>query len=220
MIKNIIFDLDGTLADTYKDIIVSLNYSLKKWGITKRVNYLIFKEIANKGSLYMVRAISKKNNSMCKKINDDFLHHYQHNICNKSSLKKNILNFLKYCKKNNLKLFVSTNKNEKNAILILEKLKILKYFDFIAGSDTFKYKKPSSLHLKALQKKFFFKKKETIFIGDSEVDSKSAINFKIKFILLRNGYTRMKSSEIKSHYNISNYSNISRILRIISNLSN
>ena len=99
----------------------------------------------------------------------------------------------------------------------MKKLNLENYFDFIAGSDTFKHKKPSSLHLKALQKKFFFKKKETIFIGDSEVDSKSAINFKIKFILLRNGYTRMKSSEIKSHYTISNYSNISRI---ISNLSN
>ena len=30
MIKNIIFDLDGTLANTHKDIIFSLNYALNK----------------------------------------------------------------------------------------------------------------------------------------------------------------------------------------------
>ena len=35
MIKNIIFDLDGTLANTSKDIIDSLNYSLKKIGFKK-----------------------------------------------------------------------------------------------------------------------------------------------------------------------------------------
>ena len=36
MIKNIIFDLDGTLAETYKDIIFSVNYALRKAKIKKK----------------------------------------------------------------------------------------------------------------------------------------------------------------------------------------
>ena len=36
MLKNIIFDLDGTLADTSSDIISSVNYSLKKKKLKKK----------------------------------------------------------------------------------------------------------------------------------------------------------------------------------------
>ena len=38
MIKNIIFDLDGTLANTSTDIIFSLNHALKRANISKKVN--------------------------------------------------------------------------------------------------------------------------------------------------------------------------------------
>ena len=36
MIKNIIFDIDGTLADTSTDIINSFNHSLKKMDLKKK----------------------------------------------------------------------------------------------------------------------------------------------------------------------------------------
>lgn len=219
MIRNIIFDLDGTLANTSVDIIASLNYSLRKKGIPKKINQLIFRKIANQGSLHMVKMILGKKELLAKQINDLFLNHYKKNICNQTTLKKNVVNFLKYCKRKKMKLFVSTNKNQKNAILILKKLKIYNYFDFIAGSDTFKYRKPNPLHLKMLKKKFSFKKKETIFIGDSKIDSDLAYKFKIKFILIKNGYTNLKSTEIKSNKIISNYSNIPKISKILINLS-
>ena len=36
-----------------------------------------------------------------------------------------------------------------------------------------------------MKKKFGFSKKETILVGDTEIDSLLAKNFKIKFILLK-----------------------------------
>ena len=71
-------------------------------------------------------------------------------------MRKNLKVFLDYCKENNIKLFISTNKLEKNAKLLLKKLKINNYFLFVAGSDTFKYKKPNYLHLQKLKKSFVF----------------------------------------------------------------
>ena len=41
MIKNIIFDLDGTLANTSEDIIDSLNFALKRIGFSKKINLII-----------------------------------------------------------------------------------------------------------------------------------------------------------------------------------
>ena len=205
MIKNIIFDIDGTLADTSADIISSFNYSLKKNGFKKKINFQNFKKIANKGSLYLIQKVIGKKNIHSKKINNDFLKHYENNICIKSKLRKNLKIFLEYCKKNNIKLFISTNKLEKIAKLLLKKLKINNYFLFIAGSDTFKYKKPNYLHLQQLKKKFCFLKKETIFIGDTEIDSLLARNFKIKFILFKNGYTMVNPKKLDYEIAISDY---------------
>ena len=219
MIKNIIFDLDGTLAETSKDIIFSLNYALKKAGISKKIDLSSFKKVANRGSLLMIKKISKKNNLINKKINNYFLRHYKFNMCNKTKLKKNILHFIKQCKKKKIQLYVSTNKKELNAILMLKKLKIFKFFKFIAGSDTFSHQKPSPLHLESLKRKFNIKKKQTVFIGDTEVDSDLAYKFNIKFILIKNGYTHLKPSQIKSDFSIINYSNLPRIFQALSKLS-
>ena len=207
MIKNIIFDIDGTLADTSTDIINSFNHSLKKNGLKKKINFKYFKKIINKGSLYLIQKVVGKKNIHSKKINNDFLKHYENNICIKSKLRKNLKIFLDYCKENNIKLFISTNKLEKNAKLLLKKLKINNYFLFVAGSDTFKYKKPNYLHLQQL-KKVSFLKKETIFVGDTEIDSLLAKNFKIKFILLRDGYTNVNPQKLNYEIAISDYNKL------------
>lgn len=219
MIKNIIFDLDGTLANTHKDIIFSLNYALNKAGVEKKINFKKFKNIANRGSFYMIKKISNKKTRFNKKINDHFLDHYKLNICNKTTIKKGVINFLKKCKKKKICLYVSTNKKQQYAKLVLKKLKLINFFKFVAGSDTFKYQKPNPLHLEALRNKFNFKKNQTVFIGDTEVDSKLADQFNIKFILVKNGYTNLRISQIKSDFKIVNYSNISRIFSELSRLS-
>ena len=57
MIKNIIFDIDGTLANTSADIINSFNYSLKKNGLKIKINFRKFKKVANLGSLHLIKKI-------------------------------------------------------------------------------------------------------------------------------------------------------------------
>ncbi len=213
MIKNIIFDIDGTLAETSEDIIGSLNTSLKIFGFKKKINFTKFKKVANKGSIHMIKEVLGKNNKKEKEINNFFLKYYETNICNKSKLKSNVLDFLKFCKKKKIKLFISTNKLEKNAKLLLKKLKILHFFDFVAGSDTFNYKKPNILHLKNLNKSCNFKKNETIFIGDTEVDSKAAENYNIKFVLIKNGYTTLRTKQINYNFCVSNFDELRSILK-------
>ena len=220
MIKNIIFDLDGTLANTSTDIINSFNYSLKKNGSKKKLNFKKFKKIANKGSLYLIQQVVKKKSIYTKKINNDFLKHYKNNICIKSKLKKGVIPFLKFCKKKKIRLYVSTNKLEQNAKLLLKKLKINNYFSYIAGSDTFRYKKPNFLHLQELMKKFGFLKNQTIFVGDTEIDSFLAKNFKIKFILLKNGYTNIDPKKIRYDMVITNFKKLQSYIENFNNYLN
>ena len=99
MIRNIIFNIDGTLADTSDDIIDALNFFLKKFGFKKKINLTGFKKVANKGSLYMIQEILGESCKKSKEINDFFLRYYQNIICRKSKLKTHVLDFLKFCKK-------------------------------------------------------------------------------------------------------------------------
>lgn len=98
MIKNIIFDIDGTLANTSDDIIDSLNVSLMKFGFKKKINLPKFKKIANKGSIHMIKEVLGKNNKTKEEeINNFFLKNYEINILKYiilSDILSLILNFL------------------------------------------------------------------------------------------------------------------------------
>ena len=152
-----------------------------------------------------------------KKINQLFLQHYQKNICVKSRLKKNVSQLLKLCKKKKIKLFISTNKSRRNAKLLLKKLNILDYFLFVAGSETFKFKKPNPIHLKTLYKKFKIDKNQSIMIGDSKIDAECAKKNGTKFILVKNGYTNIHHNKIFSNFKVNGFREIIKIVKNIAN---
>ena len=55
--------------------------------------------------------------------------------------------------------------------------------------------------------------KKSIMIGDSEVDGKSAENASMPFILLEDGYTDVKVSEIKYDHLIKNFVDLEKIIK-------
>ena len=107
---------------------------------------------------------------------------------------------------------VCTNKQENLATDLLKKLSIYKYFEFVAGSDTFEFNKPDPRHLTNVVEIIKGDLKKSIMVGDSEVDEMSAANAKIPFILIENGYTEKKVSEMKYDYLIKDYNNFEEII--------
>ena len=49
-------------------------------------------------------------------------------------------------------------------------------------------------------------------VGDSEVDAMSAINAKLPFILVKDGYTEKDEKEIHHDYLISDFNNFEKII--------
>ena len=89
----------------------------------------------------------------------------------------------------NITSAVCTNKQEKLAIDLLKKINLFKYFEYVAGCDTFEYNKPDPRHLTSVVEIVGGKLNRTIMVGDSEVDGDSAKNANLPFILVENGYT-------------------------------
>ena len=209
----LIFDLDGTIIDSKKDIINSFNFAFKKNNL-KLINEAFFLKNASRGSDYFIKKNFKKKNikrSFIDKINRDFISHYYKNCTKNTTCKKGLKIFLKKTKKNYVNI-ITTNKKKKIAEKICKKLNIFSYFDQIFGSDTLLNKKPSKKHLDEILKKYNFKKSKILIFGDSEVDYNFAKYSSENFILIKDGYTIKKTEKIIQKYSINNFYELKNIL--------
>ena len=217
----ILFDLDGTLIDTAPDLMNAHNHVMKKYGYETKSTEDI-RKLVGKGSASLIgrsvwgqakKEFSKVNDQSIKKeMVKEFIDYYANNIAVESKLVNGTLEFLNFSKKNNISMGVCTNKQEHLSVDLLKKLKIYDYFEYVAGSDTFDYCKPDPRHLTNVIEIMQGDINKSIMIGDSETDAESAKAAGIPFILLEDGYTEKKVSEICHDYLIKDYVNIEEII--------
>ena len=97
------------------------------------------------------------------------------------------------------------NVREDLAIKLLKDIKLYKYFDFIAGADTFEYRKPDPRHLTNILDILEIDKKNTIMLGDSETDANTAKAADIHFVLIKDGYTEKNLEDIHHDHLIEDF---------------
>ena len=209
--KIIIFDLDGTIINSSRSIISSFNYAFKKFKI-KKINNNFFKKNASKGSKFFIKNNLNKNNYfLLKKIDQNFHSIYSKNCTKYISCKKGLRWFLKNYK-DEYNFIICTNKKEIYSKKILKKLNIYNYFSNIYGSDSTNFKKPSKKLLNSILNKTNTSHFDVVIIGDSEVDYEFANRSKIKFILVKNGYTDKNKNQITQKYSINNFFDMKKVL--------
>ena len=217
----ILFDLDGTLVDTAPDLIVAHNHVMKKFGFpTKEPGEI--KSLVGKGAKTMMsktlwnsakKELTKiKEKDIKEKMVNEFINFYGNNILVKSKLINGVKEFLMWCKKNNISMGVCTNKQEHLAADLLKKIGINDFFECIAGSNTFDYCKPDPRHLTSMIEIMNGDITKSIMIGDSDVDSQSAHNASLPFILLDDGYTEVSISQIKYDHLVKDFVGMERII--------
>jgi phosphoglycolate phosphatase len=217
----ILFDLDGTLVDTAPDLMNAHNHVMKKYGYPTKSTEEI-RNLVGKGAGALIgRSIwgqaKKEFHSVDdRKIKDqmskDFVNYYGKNIINESTLIEGVLEFLKWCKKENISMAVCTNKQEHLAIDLLKKIRIYDYFEYVAGSNTFDYCKPDPRHLTSVIEILNGDIKKSLMIGDSETDANSAKEASIPVILLENGYTEKNTDEIYHNHLIKDFVGVEKII--------
>ena len=215
-IYTILFDLDGTIVNTAPDLIGAHNHVMRKYGFEEKKLEDI-KHLAGRGAAVMMqRSIGGKSNAQDEKTKADmkkeFLNFYAKNIDKKSKPIDGVVEFLEWATKKNISLAVCTNKQEHLAIDLLKKINLFKYFEFIAGCDTFEVNKPDPRHLTNVIEIVGGDSKKTIMIGDSEVDANSAENAKLPFVLVKDGYTEKKTNEIKHDILIKDFNNFEKVI--------
>ncbi len=213
-IYTILFDLDGTIVNTAPDLMAAHNHVMRKYGHSEKKMEDI-KSLAGKGAWVMMQRSFKeeiKDEITKKEMTKEFLDFYSKNIDKHSVPIKGVIDFLKWAKNKKISMAVCTNKQERLAIDLLKKLNLFKFFEYVAGSDTFAFNKPDPRHLTDVIEIVGGDLKKTIMIGDSEVDATSAQNAKLPFVLVKDGYTEKTEKEIKHDELISDFVNFEKII--------
>ena len=218
----ILFDLDGTLVDTAPDLIRAHNHVMKKFGYPTKTPSEVKALVGMGAKTMMGRTLwnSAKNElgkvkekDIKEKMVKEFVNYYGNNILVESKLVNGVKDFLIWCKENKISMAVCTNKQEHLAIDLLKKIKINDYFEYVAGCNTFDYCKPDARHLTSVIEIMGGDIKKTLMVGDSEVDAKAAKNASLRFVLLEDGYTDIKVSQMKYDHLIKDFIGLGKIIK-------
>jgi phosphoglycolate phosphatase len=213
-IYTILFDLDGTLVDTAPDLMAAHNHVMQKYGKNEK-KLSDIKTLASRGAWVMMQRSFKeeiKDEKIKKKMVDEFIDYYAKNINKQSKPINGIFDFLDWAKSKKISMAVCTNKREHLAVDLLKKINMYKYFEYVAGADTFEFNKPDARHLTNTIEIIGGDLTKTIMIGDSEVDAMSAHNANLPFVLIKNGYTEKTEKEIKHDNLISDFVGFEKII--------
>ena len=210
----VLFDLDGTLVDTAPDLMGAHNHVMKKFGYPQK-SLDDIKHIAGRGAWIRMQRTFRdeiKDETLKKEMVKEFINYYAKNIDKGSKPIKGVVKFLDWAKSKQILMAVCTNKQERLAVDLLKKINLSQYFEYIAGCDTFDFNKPDPRHLTNVIDIIGGDINKSIMIGDSEVDSQSAYNAKIPFILVEEGYTEKNINEIPHKTLIKDFSNFEKIV--------
>ena len=217
----VLFDLDGTLVDTAPDLMRAHNHVMKKFGYPTKSTEEIRNLVGQGAGAMLGRSIWGQAKKEFSKVDDEkvkkemineFIDYYGKNIIHESTLINGVKEFLVWCKNKNIQMAVCTNKTEHLAVDLLKKIKIYDFFEYVAGHNTFEYCKPDPRHLTTIIEILDGDISKSIMIGDSETDAETAKSADVPFILIENGYTEKKSSEIHHDHLIKDFIGIEEII--------
>lgn len=181
MYKAVIFDLDGTLLDTLRDLYNSVNHALRTFGFPERTIDEVRRFIGNGVKKLMERSTpegtDEETNAKCL---DCFRAHYLEHMADNTAPYDGVNELIAKLREKGVRTAVVSNKLH-SAVVDLCK----DYFEGIEeaiGVSVEAERKPNPVNVLKVLDLFGITAEECIYVGDSEVDVQTAHNAGVKCI--------------------------------------
>ena len=194
MEKLCIFDLDGTLLDTLKDIYLSLNYSLSKNNLPTKTIEQVRRYIGDG----MTRLIEKAIGPNKEKFNNvlmDYRYYYDEHCNDHTKMFPGIKLLLENLKRKKYKLAVVSNKNDE-AVQDLCKRYFDGYLDLVYGVKDGMRTKPAPDTINKVVSELDIDKYNVMYIGDSPLDEQTALNSGVNYCIVTWGYRDIQDLKV------------------------
>ncbi len=204
-----IFDLDGTLVDAYRAIWASLNFTREKLGYPK-VSLKEAKFNVGRGDKRFIARFFKEKDAL--RAVDIYRSQHKKDLLEFSKLLPGTKEVLSILKRKGKLLAIASNRPKYYTQIIVQELKIKRYFDIILCADELNSLKPEPRILNAIIKDFKAMKNEAVYIGDMDIDLETAKRAKVDAVFIKNGSSTL--AEVKKYKNKKTISRLGELLNL------
>jgi len=172
-VKAVMFDLDGTIADSFQDIANSVNYVLEKLGKPPRSLEEVRNTVGHGLRVTLEKSLGGGDAGYLDNAMKMFRSHYWDHCVDNTALCPGVVSCLEQLK--SYRKAVVTNKRKAYATRILSALGALEYFDEVFGGDDYPAMKPDARALLYACERLGVDAAQTVMVGDGLPDIGCAV---------------------------------------------
>lgn len=209
----IVFDLDGTLADTAPDLAAALNHTLQALG-RAAIDPEAVRQLIGQGARALLRrglaATGDAPEALVDRGFPIFIERYSKNICTATAAYPGLETALEALCMQGLALAICTNKPERLTHQLISALGWQRRFNSIVGGDTLLVRKPDPAPL--LEAIARTGGRRAVFVGDSITDADTAKAAGIPFVAVSFGYSDRPVDQLSADAVINSYAQLGSAL--------
>jgi phosphoglycolate phosphatase len=167
-VELVMFDLDGTLADTGQDLAASVNFTRGCFKLASLPEHVIFGHVGRGVEHLLRHTLPEQAGQHFQEVTRLFLEHYEHHLLDRTVLYQGVHDVLDYfCHKRRA---IVSNKIGRLTVAIARGLGVEKCFDAILGGDNAAEKKPHPALLNIAMERFCVAPAHALMVGDGDTD--------------------------------------------------
>lgn len=178
----IIFDLDGTLIDSKKDIALAVNLTLQRMDLMPLTDEVIYGYVGNGVRPLIEETLKRRGRAVeTETAIKYFQKFYKTHLLDSTVMFGGVPEVLQIFSQQK-KMAVASNKPYRYVKKILDGLDMTRFFASIKGGDSVEVKKPAPDMLNVIMEETSTSKEKAVFIGDSGIDIQTGKNAGVKTI--------------------------------------
>jgi phosphoglycolate phosphatase len=210
--RAVLFDLDGTLVDSYTALAEAVNYARREHGLYELSGARIREFVGDGLEKLLQRAFESPHVPASVKL--AFERRYDEICCGESKVLADVETTLDELSRMNVMMAVCTNKPTSFSRKILEFLELARHFSAIVGPDLAGARKPEAQHLLNTLESTGCPREDALFVGDMPIDVHAARNSGIAVAVVATGSS--SSEQLRAAHPDHYLDRFSDLLRIVS----
>jgi phosphoglycolate phosphatase len=176
-IRLVVFDLDGTLIDSQRDLVLSVNAARARMGLDPLDDDRIASYVGNGAPTLIRRALGDEaSQEDVDRALEYFLAYYREHMLDNTRLYPGVRETIERLDEAGLPMAVLTNKPVRFSQELVKGLGVGSFFRRVYGGNSFSEKKPHPMGARTLLAELDVAAENSLMVGDSAVDVRTARN--------------------------------------------
>jgi phosphoglycolate phosphatase len=164
----LMFDLDGTLADTGRDLADAVNFTRAHFDLPSLPDSTVLAHVGRGVEHLLKHALPEENPNRFEEVLRVFLRRYENHLLDATALYPQVGQTLEHFR--GKRRAVVSNKMHRLTVAVLRGLGVESCFDMILGGDSAPQKKPDPALLQRALTGFVVPAERALMVGDGDID--------------------------------------------------